>query len=154
VKPAKFVAQYNPALVVDFQQMLRANAQREQVVDARPPGRFRGEDPEPRPNLKQGRMPFSVSVPSLTVLEKRNPSDEWSTFLQPDKFMALLKQAGVNPSKPIINACGSGVTAAVVCLAEHLAGLKNYSIYDGSFTEWGQISANRPVLKHTEPDPL
>jgi hypothetical protein len=34
-----------------------------QIADARPPGRFKGADPEPRPGLRSGHMPGSKSVP-------------------------------------------------------------------------------------------
>jgi thiosulfate/3-mercaptopyruvate sulfurtransferase len=35
----------------------------EQLVDARPAGRFRGADPEPRPGLRGGHMPGARSLP-------------------------------------------------------------------------------------------
>ncbi|CSC55832.1 thiosulfate/3-mercaptopyruvate sulfurtransferase [Vibrio cholerae] len=34
--------------------------------------------------------------------------------------------------------CGSGVTACIVLLAAYVCGYKNLSVYDGSWTEWGQ----------------
>lgn len=39
----------------------------QQVVDARPAGRFKGVDPEPRPGLKQGHMPGAKNVPFMQV---------------------------------------------------------------------------------------
>ena len=39
-----------------------------QVVDARPPGRFEGKDPEPRPGLRMGSMKNSINVPFASVL--------------------------------------------------------------------------------------
>ena len=38
-----------------------------QIVDARPPGRFRGVEPEPRPGLKRGHMPGALNVPFVQV---------------------------------------------------------------------------------------
>ncbi len=35
--------------------------------------------------------------------------------------------------------CGSGVTAAIISLALEIIGQKNHSLYDGSWTEWGQF---------------
>lgn len=39
----------------------------QQVIDARPAGRFRGADPEPRPGLRGGHMPGAVNVPFMQV---------------------------------------------------------------------------------------
>jgi thiosulfate/3-mercaptopyruvate sulfurtransferase len=45
-------------------EQMRANlqdgAQGRQTVDARPPGRFQGEAPEPRPGLRLGHMPGAI----------------------------------------------------------------------------------------------
>lgn len=56
----------SPAQVRDVDQMLAIVAggcQGEQVVDARPAGRFQGVDPEPRAGLRSGHMPGAKSVP-------------------------------------------------------------------------------------------
>lgn len=37
------------------------------VVDARPAGRFKGVDPEPRPGLRQGHMPGAHNLPFTQV---------------------------------------------------------------------------------------
>ena len=44
-------------------------SKREQVVDARAAGRFRGETPEPRAGLRSGHMPGSFNVPSSALVE-------------------------------------------------------------------------------------
>lgn len=38
-----------------------------QIADARPPGRFKGVDPEPRPGLRRGHMPGAKSMPFTQV---------------------------------------------------------------------------------------
>ena len=48
-------------------------------------------------------------------------------------------KARINQEKPIITTCGSGVTAAIISLALEIVGYKNHSVYDGSWTEWGQF---------------
>ena len=53
----EFKAEFHPELVRELAQMqdiVRTGAM--QVVDARAPGRFRGEEPEPRPGVRPGRV--------------------------------------------------------------------------------------------------
>lgn len=42
---------------------------KELLVDARPPGRFQGTAPEPRPGIPSGHVPGAVNLPFPTVLE-------------------------------------------------------------------------------------
>ena len=53
---------------------------------------------------------------------------------------------GVDLSKPIINSCGSGVTAAILALAQSLAGHDDSAVYDGSWSEWGKPESGAPVV--------
>jgi len=39
------------------------NSRSKQIVDARPGGRFKGVDPEPRAGLRGGHMPGAKNVP-------------------------------------------------------------------------------------------
>lgn len=52
----------------------------------------------------------------------------------------MFKSKGVDPTKPIINSCGTGVTAAVIDAALLEAGFPENKkrVYDGSWTEWAQ----------------
>src|SRR5581483_2138646 len=58
--PARFTARLDRAHVRTLADV-RANlaSGREQVLDARPAARFRGEAPEPRPGLRAGHVPGS-----------------------------------------------------------------------------------------------
>ena len=48
----------------------------------------------------------------------------------------------INPkNKGFIFSCGSGITASVLALGAEIAGIKNYSVYDGSWTEWGSTDS-------------
>jgi thiosulfate/3-mercaptopyruvate sulfurtransferase len=42
----------------------------------------------------------------------------------------------VDPNRPLIASCGSGVTAAVIALAAAVLG-GEAAVYDGSWAEWG-----------------
>lgn len=127
-----FTGRRNSALVRDVTQMARAVKLRdEQIVDARSPGRFRGEEDEPRKGLRQGRIPGSTNVHFRTLLN----DDE--TMKDVDSLRAAFEAAGVDLSKPIVTSCGSGVTAAILTLALARLGHSRNALYDGSWVEWG-----------------
>ena len=135
-----FTARKNSFLVRDIDQVTaNLGTKRDQVVDARSAGRFKGSEPEPRAGLRGGHIPNSLNVP-FTLLS--NPAD--GTFLPPDKLRAVFAAAGVDPAKPVVTSCGSGVTACVVGFALHLVGARQVAVYDGSWTEWGG-RADTPV---------
>jgi thiosulfate/3-mercaptopyruvate sulfurtransferase len=101
-----------------------------QILDARPNGRFTGKDPEPREGLSSGHIPGSINIPFSSVLDP-----ETKTFLPADKLKKLFEDKGVDPSKPIISTCGTGVTACAIETALEVAGYPNpRRVYDGSWT--------------------
>ena len=104
-----------------------------QIVDARAAERFRGEAPEPREGLRSGHIPNSRNVPFTDLL------NDDKTMKTPDQTRAIFEIAGVDLKKPIITTCGSGVTAAVLGLALERMGHDMWSLYDGSWTEWGMF---------------
>eukprot|EP01114_Cavostelium_apophysatum_P019241 TRINITY_DN6146_c0_g1_i2.p1 TRINITY_DN6146_c0_g1~~TRINITY_DN6146_c0_g1_i2.p1 ORF type:complete len:132 (+),score=7.31 TRINITY_DN6146_c0_g1_i2:284-679(+) len=110
-----------------------------QIVDARSAGRFMGTEPEPRVGLRGGHMPTSKNVPFADILTKTAPSDQHMAFLPKDQLAKTFEKAGIDPTKPVAATCGSGVTASVLALGLHLLGNKNYSVYDGSWSEWGSL---------------
>lgn len=127
-----FTARLNRFILRDVGQMLenlRTGA--EQVVDARGPGRFKGSEPEPRPGVRPGHIPGAINLPYARLL---NPD---GTMLPVDQLRAVVQEAGIDMTKPVVNSCGSGVTAAIVFLALHRLGHKAVSLYDGSWAEWG-----------------
>ncbi|WP_319825545.1 3-mercaptopyruvate sulfurtransferase [Thalassovita sp.] len=101
------------------------------IVDARSAERFRGEVEEPRAGLRKGHIPGSRNVPFTDLLNADG------TMKSPDDCRAVFEAAGVDLGKPVITTCGSGVTAAVLCLALERMGKTDHSVYDGSWTEWG-----------------
>ena len=58
-------------MVRSAEDVLRSvNSEGEQLIDARPPGRFEGTAPEPRPGIPSGHVPGSVNVPFPVLLTK------------------------------------------------------------------------------------
>jgi len=126
-------------LVRDFKAM-RANLQThtEQVVDARSPARFRGEEPEQRLGVRPGHMPGSINVYYADLLTPEG------MMRAPHELKNLFADRGVDLERPVVTSCGSGVTAAIVSLALNVAGAKETALYDGSWSEWG-ARADAPV---------
>jgi thiosulfate/3-mercaptopyruvate sulfurtransferase len=128
----QFRAALRRELVRDLDAMQRNLATRsEQVLDARSRGRFEGTEPEPRPGLRGGHIPGSLSLPYETLYRPDG------TLLPVDALRSAFVAAGVELGKPVTTTCGSGVTASVLALALHLVGHTHVAVYDGSWTEWG-----------------
>jgi thiosulfate/3-mercaptopyruvate sulfurtransferase len=128
--PATFTADFHPELVRNFDDVKAAIANKSQIADARPAGRFAGRDPEPRPGLKPGHMPGAVSLPAMDLVAD-------GTLKPMADLQAMFEAAGVDYEKPIVTSCGSGATAATLLLALKLAGAKDVAVYDGAWAEWG-----------------
>jgi thiosulfate/3-mercaptopyruvate sulfurtransferase len=103
------------------------------VLDARSEGRFFGTEPEPRKEVRGGHIPNSKSLPHTDILDgtKMKPTDE----------LKMIFETKNHENKPLIFSCGSGITASILALGATIAGIKNHSVYDGSWTEWGLSNA-------------
>jgi thiosulfate/3-mercaptopyruvate sulfurtransferase len=126
-----FTARFDHSAVAgvrDVQRMLEDGTA--QVVDARPADRFRGEAPEPRPGVRAGHMPGSLNLPFSEIVEGSRLKDEAG-------IRQALAKAGVDPDRPIVTSCGSGVSAAILSLALEKIGRPAKCLYDGSWAEWG-----------------
>ncbi len=133
-------ARFNNLMVRDRAQV-RANiaSRREQVIDARSAGRFRGEEAEPWPGRRSGHIPGSLNLPYTDLLDPKE-----KTLLPADAIRAKFEAAGLDLSRPTVASCGSGVTAAVLAFALHLIGHEDVAVYDGSWAEWG-LPGDTPV---------
>jgi thiosulfate/3-mercaptopyruvate sulfurtransferase len=109
------------------------------ILDARPPARFAGTDPEPRPGLKAGHMPGARNVPVAAIV---GPDGKLKSE---DDLRAVFADAGIEGRKPIITTCGSGVTAAILALALARIGRWDVGLYDGSWAEWG-AAEDAPIV--------
>jgi len=135
-----FTARVNSLLVRELDDVKRNIATgREQVLDARSAGRFHGRDPEPRQGLRSGHIPGSKNLPFNEITDPAT-----GTLLPAEQLAVKFQAAGIDPGKPVIASCGSGVTACALALGLHLIGARQVAVYDGSWTEWGG-SADTPI---------
>lgn len=128
---AAFIPQFDSAKMATFSDMQSIVADRSmQIADARGAGRFSGAEAEPRPGMRSGHMPGARNVPFGTLADN-------GRFKDLGALRTTLVDAGIDPEKPVVTTCGSGVTAAVITLALASLGNENTKLYDGSWSEWG-----------------
>jgi len=133
------IPSYNTDMVVKYAEMKtigydhgKEGAEEIQILDARSKGRFDGTDPEPRPGLSSGHMPGSINVPFQELLDP-----ETKALLPAEELRKVFESKNLDPKKPFITSCGTGVTAAVIeaALRDAEFGSENdRRLYDGSWT--------------------
>ena len=133
LKPATFKATFDALFTRSVQQMVANLASRaEQVLDARANDRYQGKVAEPRPGLRSGHIPGSLSVPYNQLFDAATGAMKSS-----DELRAAFLGAGVKLDAPIVTSCGSGVSALVLTIALYRLGVRGTALYDGSWSEWG-----------------
>ncbi len=132
-KPGMFTARLDPSYIRSQQQVLaNIETRAEQLVDARPRGRFEGTVAEPRPDSRSGHIPGSRNVPYAELFDAKT-----GAMKSLDDLRKAFAGAGVDTTKPIVTTCGSGVSALVLTLALYRLGVRGTALYDGSWAEWG-----------------
>jgi len=135
VRDRHITVQRQAHMVKDVTQVAAASKLGDyEIVDARAAERFRGEAPEPRAGMRKGHIPNSRNLP---FSELKNPD---GTLKPNDRLRTAFEAAGVDLGKPVINTCGSGITAAVLSLALERIGHVRHAVYDGSWSEWGMYN--------------
>jgi len=136
--PASFTAHFDRSAVASFAEMRQiVDGRAMQIADARPADRFAGEAAEPRAGVRAGHMPAARNLPFLDLAKD-------GRLKSAEELRAVFARSGIDPEKPVVTSCGSGVTAAVINLALARLGNRSNRLYDGSWTEWGS-AADTPV---------
>jgi thiosulfate/3-mercaptopyruvate sulfurtransferase len=106
---------------------LKTNGNNYFVLDVRSPSEFKGESGSSA--KRRGHIPGAKNI-------------EWTQFVDskgdpknPEEVKTLLKQQGVDLSKPVVTYCMGGVRAGYVAYTLSQAGV-DVRNYDGSFWEW------------------
>ncbi|WP_028969548.1 sulfurtransferase [Sphingomonas sp. URHD0057] len=128
VRPAQFEGVATDQVVTRQQLLAGLDSP---LLDARGKGRFEGSEPEPRPGIEPGHIPGARNLPFASLYR------EDGRFKPIDELRRLFAEAGIDPERPFVATCGSGVTANSLLFAAHLIGNDHTRLYDGSWSEWG-----------------
>jgi thiosulfate/3-mercaptopyruvate sulfurtransferase len=101
------------------------------LVDARGRARFEGTEADPRLGVASGHIPGARNLPYSDLYNQDG------TLRSPDEIRLLFLAAGIDPEKPFVASCGSGVTANSLIFAARTLGNRDTRLYDGSWSEWG-----------------
>jgi thiosulfate/3-mercaptopyruvate sulfurtransferase len=141
-KRGSFTAQFDAQKLVPFEELLELVNKGDHscnILDARGPGRFKGETEEPREGMRAGHMPGAQNLHYAGFLDDDGR-------LLPKAELTRIVNEKFDSTKPTIATCGSGVTACVILLVLDILGHKNTRLYDGSWTEWG-ARPETPIVK-------
>jgi thiosulfate/3-mercaptopyruvate sulfurtransferase len=144
--PVKLHLTPQPEMLVDTEQVLRMVKEgKTQIIDARTPAEFNGEDLRA---LYGGHMPGAVSVhykdnwmdPELREeLARKETTSIAGMDLKPrEQLQAMYSK--FDPSKETVVYCQSGVRAAETATILKEIGFRNVKVYDSSWIGYG----NRP----------
>jgi len=127
-----FKVNYDYSLVSSKNKVLsKINDESIQVLDARSSKRFLALEEEPRDGLRSGHIPSSKNLHYSSLIID-------GVFIPNSKINSVFKAFNLN-DKEIIYSCGSGITACILALAGVQIGINNFSVYDGSWSEWGAL---------------
>lgn len=115
------------------------------IVDARTAARFDGHEGSGYPGVASGYMPGAVNTPWQLFFEPA-PSHR---FISPEAARKVFEERGVDLSGDVIATCGSGVTASILGFMLEEIGQGDWTLYDGSWHEWGQRDDTIKLVKPT-----
>jgi thiosulfate/3-mercaptopyruvate sulfurtransferase len=132
IEKSKYIAKENVSLVINKDQVNKnIDSKKFQLIDARGEQRFLGLQPEPRKELKSGKIKGSTNLSFQKLLR------EDRTFKKKEELIDIFKSKKISIEKEMAFTCGSGVTACILGLANSIISGNKPIIYDGSWAEYG-----------------
>lgn len=120
VDEGNFVAKSNDNAFIDSKQVLaRLYDDADLILDARSQDRF-----------DEAHMPNACNLPYTELLEG-------GKMKSPDELKAIYSK-WIEKGQKLTFSCGSGVTACILALGADVIGVDPISVYDASWSEWGQ----------------
>lgn len=130
--PAKFTPRPRAGMIVGKEHVRAALGDPKTVtVNALSPSFHAGK--KPSRYGRPGRIPGSVNVPALTLLDP-----DTKAFVPLPDASAKFAAAGIEKAKNVICYCGGGISATVDLFMLHQLGYENLTLYDGSMGEWAK----------------
>ena len=111
------------------------------LLDVRSPEEYSGERVSPPPNFDHGAE-RKGRIPGAKPLFFRELLNDDDTFKSADQLLDRLAQASITPDSndEVVIYCRLSHRATLAWFTmQHILGLDNVRIYDGSWTEWGSI---------------
>ena len=129
IKTKYKVGRIKNKLKVTYKDILHLKKQKKKfsILDARSKNRFLKLEPEPRKNIGRGNIEGSDNLEFSNL--------EINGFFKTKSAMKNIFKKVIKNNK-VICTCGSGISACTVAFSLDLNGKFNWSVYDGSWTEW------------------
>ncbi len=141
--PVALKLKVNQAAAVSTKEVIaRLNNRNVQIVDARTPSEFRGEDIRA---IRGGHIPGAINIPyeqnwvdpeTPLKLARKQVADNSGMSLKPTADLKTL-YAGLDPSMETIVYCQSGARASETAGILQQLGFKNVKVYDASWLGYG-----------------
>jgi 3-mercaptopyruvate sulfurtransferase SseA len=81
---------------------------------------------------------YDITLPALLGPDNR--------FKSREELRSLFAKAGIDGSRPVVIYCSTGALSSVYFFAlQEICGFKNIRMYDGSWLEWGVLTAFQPA---------
>ncbi len=131
-EPTAFVTKEVPELKATADEILDGLASGNmQLIDVRSPAEYAGESSRAKVG---GHIPTAINAPWNAMV------NEDLTVKSAPEIQEHLADLGIKlDADNTVLYCNSGVSANVGMIAMEIAGAKNLRLYDGSWTEWGNL---------------